>query len=284
MALVPAFLAAGCASTGGSSDRSRFVAPRQIAEAYSEAELRAMVAVAADVQCLEQACEGAAAFRRQIRELGVKLARSAREIRSDLGGPVPNFIFLVPAKKEIGTLSSAGGNIVVFDGVRSLGLDEPALAFLIAREMGHVISQHHEENSGTSLAVSIIVTLAMPMATVLRGAVASVSAVSSTSAVATAATTAASVAGAQIIKSIYRPDQLRESDLVALKILNQAGWSTQAVAESLLAASDRLREEGWTGELLASRGLLVSMTGATEWPYLAPLGSEGMEELAVAFD
>lgn len=278
--LCASVLLGGCAGTAGESGRSRFVAPRQLAEAYSETELRAMLALTPDVPCADRQCEAAAAYRRQVRTLGERLSRAARELRQELGGPLPPFHFLVPAKGEIGTLSSAAGSIVVFDGLRSLELEEPALAFLIAREMGHVVSRHHDENSATSMAVSLVATLVMPVATILRGAAATVSAVTSTSAAATAATTAASFAGARIIKSIYRPEQLREADLAALKIVNQAGWPTTEVAAALGRSSDRLRDEGWMGELLVSAALLKSVTGATEWAYVPPPVAEAFPPLA----
>lgn len=258
-------LVGGCASTTTESGRSRFVAPRQLGEAYSEVELRAMLALTADSQCKDKSCEAVVAFRHEVVRLGSRLAKSAREIKADLGGPQPNFIFLVPAKDEIGTLSNATGSIVVFDGLRQLELDETALAFLIAREMGHVISQHHEENSATSIGVSVAFAVLMPMAAVLRGAAATVSALTSTSAAATAATTAASVAGARIIKSIYRPDQLHEADVIALKIMNQAGWSAVEIANALQATGEKLHNEGWAGELLASKARLESMSAGPVW-------------------
>lgn len=279
--LVSALALGACATTTTEGGRSRFVAPRQLAEAYSEVELRTLLAVTPDAPCGDAACEAHQAFRNQAKRVGTRLANASREIRHELKGAHPGFIFLVPQKGEIGTLSSSSGTIIVFDGLRTLELEEPALAFLLAREMGHVINRHHDENSATSIAVSVAATLVMPMAALLRGAALTVSALTSTSAVATAATTAASVAGARAIKAIYRPEQLREADLAALKILNQAGWSTFEVAESLLRASHRLGDDGWMGELQASVDLLKGVAGITEWAYTPPPVAEagGVAEL-----
>lgn len=264
----------GCATTSGEGGRSRFVAPRQLAEAYSEVELRTLLAVTPDAPCSDTDCEAHTVFRHQTKRIGTRLSTAAREIREELKGPQPGFIFLVPQKSEFGTLSSASGSIIVFDGLRTLELEEPALAFLIAREMGHVISRHHDENSATSIAVSVAVALVMPMAAVLRGAAATLSTLTSGSVAATAATTAASVAGARAVKSIYRPEQLREADLAALKILNQAGWPTPDVAESLLRASNRLGDEGWMGELQTSVSLIKEISGITELAYVPPSVAE----------
>jgi Zn-dependent protease with chaperone function len=265
--LFVSLLLGGCASTGTDSGRSRFVAPRQLGEAYSQVELRTMLALTPDAQCQNKACDVQLGFRREVVQLGSRLAKAAREIKTELRGPQPNFIFLVPAKDEIGTLSSASGNIVLFDGLRQLELEEPALAFLIAREMGHVISQHHEENSATSIGVSLAFAIVMPMAAVLRGAAATVSALTTTSAVGTAATTAASIAGTHIIKSIYRPDQLHEADTIALKIMHQAGWSAIEIADALQTSQGKLENEGWEAELLVSK---VRLENIFAGPVLLP--------------
>lgn len=268
--LLLSLLLGGCASTGTDSGRSRFVAPRQLGEAYSQVELRTMLALAADSPCKDKSCDAQLGFRREVVQLGTRLAKAAREIKTELRGPQPNFIFLVPAKDEIGTLSSASGSIVLFDGLRQLDLEEPALAFLIAREMGHIISQHHEENSATSIGVSLAFAIVMPMAAVLRGAAATVSALTTTSVVGTAATTAASIAGTRIIKSIYRPDQLHEADTMALKIMHQAGWSAIEITGALQNSQGRLQNEGWEAELLVSK---VRLENIFAGPVLPPSAS-----------
>lgn len=274
--LVSALALGACATTTTEGGRSRFVAPRQLAEAYSEVELLTLLAVTPDAPCSDADCEAHRAFRNQVKRLGARLANASREIRHELKGAHPGFIFLVPQKGEIGTLSSASGSIIVFDGLRSLGLEDPALAFLLAREMGHVINRHHDENSATNIAVSVAATLVLPMAALLRGTAFTVSALTSTSTAATVATTAASVAGARAIKAIYRPEQLREADRVALKIVNQAGWSTFDVAESLLRANHRLGDDGWMAELQDSIALLKGVAGIPEWAYLpSPVAEAG---------
>lgn len=268
LAGLAAGLGSGCATTTTESGRSRFVVPKQVSEAYTEVELRAMLMLAPESVCADAECEAAKVFERQVAQIGRRLARAARET-DGLPADMPEFQFLVPAKDEQGTLSSTSGSIVVFDGLRRLELDEPALAFVVAREMGHVLSGHHEENSATSLIISVVATVALPVTTVLRGGYATLSslmtALTTTSASATVATTAASLAGNRIVKGLYRSDQLREADTVALKLLHRAGWTPMEVADALHFAQPRLGDEGWLGELRLSKTRLDSITAGPPW-------------------
>lgn len=268
LAGLAAGLAGGCATTTTETGRSRFVVPKQVSDAYTEVELRAMLMLVPESACADAECEAAEIFRSQVTQIGQRLARAARELD---GAPadMPEFQFLVPAKTEQGTLSSTTGGIVVFDGLRRLELDEPALAFVVAREMGHVLAGHHEENSATSLMISVAATVALPVTAVLRGGYATLSglmtALTTTSASATVATTAASLAGNRIVKGLYRPDQLREADTLALRLLHRAGWSPMEVADALHFAQPRLGDEGWLGELRLSKARLDSITAGPPW-------------------
>lgn len=257
LAIPCCLLLAGCSTVPVESARERFVAPRQLAAVYSDVELRALLAMAPDNRCAGAACEETITFRRRVAEIGARLEFTARRLSREAGTDAREFAFSVPAKSEVGALSSAAGTVVIFDGVRSLDPDDALLAFLIAREMGHVICEHHAENTGTSIAVSIVASLALPVAAILRNAATTVSALSSTSLAASAATTAASFAGARIIKAVYRKEQLREADLVALQLAEGAGWPPEEVLASLLPVIGALREDGWTGELLASAAVMA---------------------------
>jgi len=260
--LLACLLLAGCSTVPVESGRERFVAPRQLAAVYSDVELRALLAMAPDNRCAGAACAETVTFRCRVSEIGARLDHAARQVSREAGASPREFAFAVPAKSEIGALSNAAGRIVIFDGVRSLEPDDALLAFLIAREMGHVICEHHAENTGTSVAVSIVASLALPVAAILRNAATTVSALSSTSLATSAATTAASFAGARIIKGVYRDEQLREADLVALRLAERAGWPPEEVLASLLPVIGALREDGWTGELLASTVALAETNAA----------------------
>lgn len=257
----------------------RFVAPQPLSAAYSEIEMQAQLALAADASCTGAECEAAAAFRREVSRLGGRLAQAARGLSAEPDFAAPHFYFQVPAKSDQGTLSSATGSIVVFDGLREVAFAEPALAFLIAREMGHVIGRHHDENSGANVFFSIAAALVLPVTNLIRGAAA---ALPETGAM-TATTTAASMAGSRILRSYYRPDQLREADALALKIMARAGWTPVDVADALQAAAPRLQDEGWMGELRVSKARLDQLTMGPPWlPPATDVADAGMA--ASAFD
>lgn len=266
---------------------ARFAVPKQLSDAYSEVELRAMLVIAGDGRCAADDCDAVRAFRARVGDIGGRLAAAAREAAPALGVDVPEFVFLVPEADELGLLSSATGTIVVFDGVRRIDADDTALAFLIARDMGHVLAGHHEENSATQLVISALATLALPVLNLLRGAAVTLSTattLTATTAAATAATTVASMAGVHMLKSIYRPDQLREADGIALKLMETAGWRPAEIAESLARLALRLQDEGWGGEVLISKARLDMVAAGPPWPLPTPIADTAAQMSVAAAD
>lgn len=258
----------GCASTN-SAGRSRLTAPGSVGIIYSEMEMQAQLAMAADSVCEGKACEVRAAFRRQVYRLGTRLSYAAYREFPDLKSRVYNFYFSVPAKEELGTLSSAGGTVAAPEGLCLLAPAEPALSFILAREMGHVIAEHHAENSANALLVSAATTLLLPATALMRGATAA----------APAATTAASLAGTRVVKSLYRPEQNREADAIGLLLAVRSGYRVDEISVALEDLAPRLREEGWMAELLSSRSYLDAvLTGPPVPPpeqRMAAAGDEG---------
>lgn len=273
--LLPLCLMLGGCSTTSDYGRTRFVAPQSVGIAYSEVEMQAQLALSADASCAGKDCEAAAAFRREVRQVGARLVKAAKELEPELNTSVPSFHIWVPAKSDQGTLSSAAGSVAVFDGLREVGFDEAALAFFVAREMGHVLGRHHEENSAVNVFVSVAVALVLPVANLIRGAAAAVPATTAM----TATTTVASMAGSHILKGFYKPDQLREADMLALRIMVRAGWTPAEVADALQAAEPRIKDEGWMSELRISKARLDQITMGPPWP----LPADGMVA-AVAAD
>jgi len=240
----------GCATTQSETGRSQWAAPQSVGAAYSEVDMQMQLAMAADSNCKGKECEAQSVFRQQVRRVGRRLSDSAYVLYPELRQRFPTFYFTVPAKKEQGTLSTASGGIVVLDGLRDFELNDAALAFFMAREMGHVVSRHHEENSTTSIVVSIAVQLLFPVANLIRGA----AALPLSSAAVTATTTAASIAGSRMLKSAYRPDQCREADMVAFRILSQAGWEATEIADALNALAPKMaKDAGWADEFRGSK-------------------------------
>lgn len=226
------------------------VAPAEISAAYSAVEMQATLAVTPDTRCVDDECIAAQAFRTQVQHVAERVSDGAYRLAFESNLPAPSFLVTVPGKDDIGTLSSAAGSIVVFDGLRSLQPQEALLAFLIAREMGHVLARHHEENSATSIGISIAVSLLFPMANILRGAEAAYATAATT---ASLASTAVSMAGSRIVRGIYRAEQQREADIYALTILAHAGWTAFEVAEALQATMPLIIGEGWMAELRESK-------------------------------
>jgi hypothetical protein len=242
--VVTGLLMGGCAATQDSG-RERLLVPSEVGSMYSEVELQANLALIADSNCRGKECDAAAVFRSRVERLGKRLGAAAGALAADSGLAAPRFSITVPGKEDIGTLSSASGNIVVFDGVRTLELSDPALAFLIAREMGHVIAKHHEENTATGIAVSVAVAVLFPVAGLLQGVEAAYTA-------STLATTATSFAGSRVVRNFYADEQQREADAHAMLILARAGWAPHDVALALKAALF-LDGDGWLAELRVSR-------------------------------
>lgn len=256
-------LLGGCVATSGSG-RTQFVAPQPIGAAYSEASLQRSLLLSDTRACRPDTCGAVAAFNRRLLYVGERLVRAAAdEVREQ---PIPRVDIRLLDTTEHGTASSAAGTVVVHGGTRELDPGEPALAFLLAREIGHVIAGHHHEDSATNLAFSIVGTLLLPVGNILRGAAAALTASDGIA----AATTAASYLGASAYKATYRADQLREADLLALQLATRAGWSLEEIAESLAAVAPRLRDEGWSGELLVSKVRLDQMTAGPPWPLDEP--------------
>ncbi len=239
-------LLGGCA-TSADSKRARLVVPSDVGALYSDVEMQAKLAFVPEApSCQPLDCTATDEFRGQVRRLTERLMPAAMQLASEEKTGIPRMTVNVPGKRDIGTMSSASGSIVVFDGLRLLELSDPALAFVIAREMGHVIGKHHEENTATGLAVSVTVALLFPLAGVLQGVEAAYTA-------STLASTATSFAGARVVRVFYEEDQRREADAYALTILTHAGWSTREVAHAVREAAPRYVGDGWLAEMRDSQ-------------------------------
>lgn len=264
-----AALALGACATANDPARPRLAAPREITALHSEVTVQAQLALKPDRQCQSDDCAAAEMFRRQVGLIGGKLSDAAAQLADDLRLDVARSEVTVSDKDDIGTLSTASGKVIVFDGLRDLALPEAALAFLVAREMGHVLGGHHDENSSTSIAVSLAMAVLFPLAGLLHGIETTYTATTLTGSL---TSTAASFAGSRILQEQYREEQRREADALGLRILARAGWSPQEVADALQAAEARLVGEGWMAELRSSQQWLARITAKPpplpedEWP------------------
>jgi Zn-dependent protease with chaperone function len=256
LVFVIALLSACATSPQG---RTQLITPAPISDVYSDVNMRAHLATAKsiDTPCADDECTPSREFDQQVQQLGARLAKSAFDTYPDLVKRVSRFEFVVAEKEELGSTSNAAGKVVVFRGVQELYFDEQALAFVIAREMGHIIGRHHDENSGTSIFFSVLVGVLFPASNIFHGA-ALANATSSTTVLTTTATTAASSAtsyvGSQVLLASVKPDQLREADSIAVKLLAGLGWSGRDTADILEACTQVDGDSAWAKDFRVSVG------------------------------
>lgn len=238
--LLPLMIAAlmnACATTtpGG---RSQLSAPDPISSMYSSLDLSLTLASLAPVTtaCEGLQCQVDKGFERQVARLGARLAEAAYEAYPDLKERVPQFSFVVAEKAESGSSSSASGTIVIYRGVRKAALDEETLAYLIAREMGHVIARHHDEKSAATIISSLLAQVLLAPANLARG-------------VAFLASSTAGAFGKNLVTRGANAERLNEADAIALALLNRQGWSDTDISDSLLDYSNRLGKNSWSEDV-----------------------------------
>lgn len=280
------FFVTACATSP--EGRTQLVAPQPLqgfSAVYSEFDMHLQLVTAANApSCSEAECAADRAFDQRILALGRRLADVAYRQYPDLHLRFPRFEFVIADKVDPGAASSAGGTVVIFRGVRRLGLDDAALAFILAREMSHVIAGHHDENVTSSILIAVAAQILFPVLNI--GALFSSSASAATTAAATTAagtavtttavTSVASFAGSRALRASDRPLQVREAESIAMKLLAAAGWDGREVSDQLEALRPALPEEpAWTEELRESTRRIASlMQGPPRPPETpAPAGS-----------
>ncbi|MBI3372066.1 MAG: hypothetical protein HY017_09965 [Betaproteobacteria bacterium] len=187
-------------------------------------------------------------FAAQVRRVADALQYAARDLYPDLAQRIPGLAYSgfdihVVAGDEPGSVSSAIGLIALN---AALGATQPYddwLAFVIAREMGHVIALHHEENSSLSIAASVVMNILVPGSGLLKSA--------------------ASTIGSELAVNSGRDRQARQADAIALKLLQVAGFSSRDVALSLAIAPAGLDDGSWSQEFRrSSESLIAGLRGA----------------------
>lgn len=257
------FFITACATSP--EGRPQLVAPapfQGFSAVYSEFDMHMQLVTAADAPaCQEAQCVADRAFDQRILALGRRLAIAAFRQHADLYLRFPRFEFIVADKAEPGAASSAGGTVIVYRGLQRDNLDDAVLAFVLAREMSHVIAGHHDENVATSILVAVAAQILFP-ALNIGGLFASgaASAAAGTAVQATALTSAASFVGSRAVRASYRPQQVREAEVMAMKLLAASGWDGIEVSDKLESLRPSLSEDtGWTRELSESVLYIASM-------------------------
>jgi len=117
-----------------------------ISAAYSNVDMQMGLITQKNAQaCVEDECIAREQFDTRVLALGERLAHAAYAVYPDLKKRVPSFEFKVVNKIAAATTSTANGRVIVFRGLQQLALGDEALSYVLAREMGHVIGQHHKQ-------------------------------------------------------------------------------------------------------------------------------------------
>jgi hypothetical protein len=270
-----------------SPETAPVLAPSGITDVYSDIDMRLRLAIKPDaVPCVAEGCEFNQAFDARVQQLGAQLATSAFVVYPALKDNVKQFSFSVVDKKNPGTASNGAGKVVLFRGVQQLELSDDVLSFVIAREMGHVISDHHTTNTYTKLIISLVASVAFPALAVVGASSAAAQATTATTLLTSAATTATSVVGSEVALAQMKPEQLDEADEIALNLMNHQGWDLHSAA-SVLQFDDALNttnaKNGWLQDLQVSQARLQKMTDE-ETLAIMPLEDEYIVADAVSME
>ena len=278
-AILSCTILGGCA-VETPDNRAQFMAPAGLSELYSQANLRLSLAVTPGTPECASPCAGHAQFNQRVSDIGARIAAAAYQVYPDLAERIPKFSFSVLDKAEPGTGSTAAGDIVVLRPVDELARSDQALSFVLAREVGHVVAKHHEENTGASIVISVVTTVVAPVLNVAKlvaGLASSAGAL-----VSSAGMSVASFFGSRAVIDTYRPRQQEQADTIALGLLDRMGYGAADVtpgfaAEPLQAAGSR-----WLQDLQASLARLTDKSGKAAVAAVTPIAVAPMHQLALA--
>ena len=172
-------------------------------------------------------------FDAQVKRLGAGLEAAVRSMSPDLFERIGSFQIEIDPELGTSTGSSAGGRIVLGGGIARLEPADDVTAFLMAREMAHVIARHDEEDSGARMIFSALSAL-MPYTLIVR--------------------LLASTVGSSALTGSWAEQQRREADEIAITLLVRTGRSVAGVGKSLATGlkRDRLPEGEWTARYIES--------------------------------
>lgn len=156
--------------------------------------------------------EAQAEFAVRVDAVAKQLEPAARSMSPDLFARIDGFEVEVSPTLGVGTGSSAGGRIALGSDLAALEPTDTVIAFLVAREMAHVIARHAEEDSGASLVFSAL-GLLLPVSVIVRFI--------------------AGTLGSGALKATWAAHQRREADEIAVELLARAGLTAPSVALDL---------------------------------------------------
>lgn len=287
------FLVTACATSP--EGRTQLVPPQPLqgfSAVYSEFDMHLQLVTATDAPaCRETECAVDWAFDQRVLAIGRRLAWAAFRQHADLQLRFTRFDFLIADKVDPGAASSSAGTVVIYRGVRRLDLDDAALAFILAREMSHIIAGHHDENVTTSVLIAVAAQLLFPVLNIgawfSSGAGAATTAAATTAAstavTTTAVTSVASFAGSRALRASDRPQQVREAESIAMRLLVAAGWDGREVSDQLEALRPPLPEEAdWITELRESTRRVANWMQGPQLPPETPAAAGSPDQIVPA--
>jgi len=226
-ALAALALVAGCAEnpvTGRS----------QILALPSVQAVHANLSFALSTGCASDCGVAGTGFAGRVAAIGNRLEAVARDVAPDLFRRIGKFQIGVNDAIGMRTGSSAGGRIALGSALAELEPTDVVIAFLVAREMAHVIARHAEEDSGASIVFSVLGMLLPGVNAIARFV--------------------ATTAGSSALTGSWAEQQQREADEIAMVLLGRAGMPASLVALELEVgiARARLPADEWGSRYLES--------------------------------
>lgn len=236
--LIGVALLSGCA-TNSITGRDQIIALPAVQAAHADLSFAVSTGVqglAALPACLQDCgkADELAAYARKVAEISARLEVAARDIDPELFARIGKFQVETSHALGTGTGSSAGGRIVIGNGIIALEPTDAVIGFLLAREMAHVIARHAEENSGAAILFSALGMLFPGFHIVAR--------------------LAATRIGADALASSWAAQQQREADEIAVALLEFTGLTARAIALELEIGirGERLPDGEWGRRYLES--------------------------------
>lgn len=234
-----------------------------ISNLYSDIDTRLRMATKPDsAPCVDYKCEENRVFDSRIGAIGSYLSKAAAIRYPERAEFISHFTFSVADKSAMGTASNNRGNVFILRGLQTLDLSDDALAFIMAREMGHVLAGHHVSNTSTKLIITALASVLFPAAAIIGAGSTAAQASTATTLITSAASTATSVIGGEVALAKMKPSQLVEADEIALKILETSGWDMRSAKEVLIM--DDAPQTAWIEDLEQSRQKLEKLIQAEE--------------------
>lgn len=157
--------------------------------------------------------------------------------------------------------SSANGRIALSAALGRWRSYEGVLAFVIAREMGHVVARHHKERSSLSIVTSALLNILLPGSGLLKSLI--------------------STGGGRLAAISNRDVQATEADAIAFNLLQGAGFRLRDVSKNLLAMPGAVDETAWMRDFGRSSNRLVTAALAAEPTVASAVNGNGSRSLAV---